>query len=89
MHKIDQIGIMQLTDEEFEILVQIFMSFKENTMLSSAYIGIENGWGNTLISDAMITEMSRIISNLSPEHPWFVVIDKILEFRSHASLVLE
>ncbi len=88
-HKLEQIGIMSVTDEEFEVLLNIFATFPENTMLSSAYLRLKSAFGSTIITYPMAKEMEKLSTTLEKKSPEYQIIDKILDFKRNATITIE
>lgn len=82
-------GVLKLSEEEFDTLVEIFERFPEHIMLASTYMAIQFRGLNVLITDAMIAELIKVMEQPETEDKEKTLIDKILEFRSKASLTIE
>jgi len=87
--KIVQIGVLTLSNTELQTLLNIFSAFPDYLMLAKSYIAIKRQVGNTLITDDMILELIKKMKSGDTKAEEAELIDKILEFRSNATITIE
>lgn len=89
MTRIRQNGILDISEDEFKTLIDIFDRFPDSIMLTSTYMAIKMGVLEVTIPDAVIAEFIRMFQ--LPETPprERLLIDKILEFRSRVELTIK
>lgn len=88
MPRIRQVGVLELSEEEFATLVEIFERLPEHIMLASTYMAIQFGDLNVPITDAIVAEFIRMMELPDTEDKEKKIIDRILEFRSKAVLTI-
>lgn len=86
--KLNLVGTLELSDQEFEILLDIFTEMPISIMLCSSYISIKYKENINLLTDDQLSEMRKLEQTYDPNDVRFSLIEKILSFRESAKITI-
>jgi len=89
MTKICHFGILDITEEEFKTLIEIFDKLPHTILLTSTYIAIKSKVGNNLIPLSVIEELKKIYGQKKTVKKEKLIIKKIIDFQNNTKLIID
>lgn len=89
VHYVGHKNVLELSEEEYQSIKDIFDSFQTRTIFPTAYAKFTHQWGSIDITDDMLNELERIYHSIKGDHPWKEIIHKIFKLREDKEIIIE